>query len=70
MSLSKNDFAQHGWLCVWRDRMAGAKDHSSLESVASECDATAPAWVTQAYLNKARLAYQARKESLDRRLKG
>lgn len=67
---TKNAFALHGWLAYWRDMMGGAKDHAALESVASECDATAPEWVTQAYLDKARIAYQARKAALDRRLKG
>lgn len=70
MTLTKNAFALHGWLTYWRDRMAGAKDHAALESVASECDMTAPDWVTQDYRIKARHAYMLRKESLDRRLKG
>lgn len=70
MSLTKNAFALNGWLHYWRDKMASAKDHAALESLASECDATAPTWVTQAYLFKARDAYHARKESLNRRLKG
>ena len=70
MTLSKNAFALHGWLAYWRDRMAGARDHTALESIASECDATAQDWVTQAYLDKARQAYMNRKTALDRRLKG
>lgn len=70
MTLSKNAFALHGWLTFWRDRMAGARDHAALESIASECDATAPDWVNQEYLNKARQSYMFRKESLNRRIKG
>lgn len=70
MTLTKNAFALRGWLAYWRDRMAGCRDHAALESVASECDATAPDWVTQEYLTKARIAYQAHKGTLDRRLKG
>ena len=70
MSLSKNAFALRGWLTYWRDRLGVAPDHTTLEAVASECDATAPDWVTQAYLFKARDAYQTRKRLLDTKLKG
>lgn len=70
MSLTMNAFALRGWLAYWCDRIASAKDHAALESVASECDATAPDWVTQDYRIKARIAYQAHKAAFDRRLKG
>ena len=70
MTLSKNAFALHGWLIYWRDRFGAAKDHAALEAVASECDTTAPDWVSQEYLFKARHAYQTRKRVLDAKLKG
>jgi hypothetical protein len=70
MSLSKNAFALRGWLQYWGDKFAGAKDHASLEHAASECDMSAPEWVTQEYLFKARELYFLAKERLDKRLKG
>lgn len=70
MTISKNAFALHGWLAYWCGRIAGCRDHAALASVARELDTTMPAWVTQEYLAKARIAYQAHKAALDRHLKG
>lgn len=70
MSLSKNAFACIGWKLYWGDRFAGAKDHAMLESLATECDNSAPGWVTQEYLFKARDSYHGAKRRLDAKLKG
>jgi len=70
MTLSKTAFAMHGWLAYWRDRFGTAKDLVALESAASECDATAPEWVSEEYLFKARDAYQLRRRIFAEKLKG
>lgn len=70
MTLTKTAFALKGWAQYWGDRFAAAKTLADLESAASECDATAPDWVTQEYLFKARDSYILRRQRFESALKG